>query len=344
MKEACPGVKDVSIDPLAGDGSHRVFWRISAAGIGESFIAMANPPKTKDRDRENNAYLMIARHLSRKGIPLPHIFYHDLLRGWFVMEDLGSLSLQDAALSTDNPVPLYEKVLERLFQLQIQGAEGFDVSWCSQTERYDRTVMLKFEAHYFRDAFLRSFLGYDEPLGPLEGAFGHLAEMASRAGSRFFMHRDFQSRNIMVNGDRIGFIDWQGGRLGPLAYDVASILVDPYVRLSHHQKGKIYDAYRVLVKAHNPAWVAPFERDFHYLAILRNLQILGAFSFLSKVMKKTYFEAYIPHALKTLKDLLASLGDRGLNPLTQLVSTIALSGSSLNEKERENNGETKETF
>ena len=324
MEKASPGEENFRFDPLPGDGSHRAFWRISAGEGKRSFIAMANPPETEDRARENKAYVMIGRHLRQKGIPLPVIHEDDLARGWFIMEDLGSLNLQDAVHSAEDPVPLYEKVLEHLFQLQIRGGEGFDASWCSQTERYDRTVMLKFEAHYFRDAFLGGFLGYEPPWPHLETAFDHLAQRASRADGRFFMHRDFQSRNIMVNGDRIGFIDWQGGRLGPLAYDLASILVDPYVRLSHHQKEKIYDAYRVLLSGHAPAWVAPFERDYPYVAIQRNLQILGAFSFLSKVMKKTHFEAHIPHALKTLESLIAKTGDPGLKPLEQLVSTIDL--------------------
>ncbi|MCF8130531.1 MAG: phosphotransferase [Deltaproteobacteria bacterium] len=334
MKEACPGGEDFSIDPLAGDGSQRVFWRISAPESGQSFISMANPPETEARKRENNAYVMIALHLQQKGVPLPNIHYYDLARGWFIMEDLGSLSLQDVVLSIEDPVPVYKKVLKHLFRLQTLGCEGFDTAWCAQTERYDRTVMQTYEAHYFRDAFLKGFVGYEGSLAHLEAAFDHLAERASRADGQFFMHRDFQSRNLMVSGDRIGIIDWQGGRLGPLGYDLASILLDPYVRLSHSQKQEIYDVYLMLVKEHNPAWVAPFKRNYPYLAIQRNLQILGAFSFLSKVMKKTYFEAYIPHALKTLKELIDSSGDQGLEPLGQLVSTIALSGSSLNENER----------
>ncbi len=327
MKEACPRAKDFSIDPLAGDGSQRAFWRISANETGKSFIAMANPPKTQDRDRENNAYLMIGRHLSKKGLPLPKIHYDDLARGWFIMEDLGSLSLQDVVLSGKDPVPLYEKVLEHLFRLQTLGCEDFNTAWCAQTEYYDRTVMQTYEAHYFRDAFLKGFLGYNEPLDPLEAAFGHLAQRASLADGQFFMHRDFQSRNIMVDGEKIGIIDWQGGRLGPLGYDLSSLLLDPYVRLSHLQKQDLYNTYRTLIRDHHPEWVAPFESAYPYLAIQRNLQILGAFSFLSKVMKKTYFEAYIPRALKTLKELIRSLGDPGLESLEEVVSTIALSES-----------------
>lgn len=324
MKKTGAGEKAFSLEPLPGDGSHRVFWRISIPETGPSFIAMANPPRTKDRERENMAYVMIAQHLRQKEIPLPVIHEYDLQRGWFIMEDLGSLNLQDAVLSGKDPLPLYARVLEHLFQLQTMGYEGFDPAWCAQTGRYDRTVMQKYEAHYFRDAFLKGFLGYDRPVTHLETAFDHLAQKASRADGEFFMHRDFQSRNIMVDGEKIGIIDWQGGRLGPLAYDLASLLLDPYVRLSDLQQQKIYDAYLISIKNHNPAWVAPFERDYPYLAIQRNLQILGAFSYLSKVMKKSYFEAYIPHALKTLQSLIDKSGDPGLKPLGELVSTINL--------------------
>ena len=326
MKKACAGKKKLSgdkklsFDPLPGDGSHRVFWRVSAQVSGKSFIAMANPPKTAARERENNAYVMIAHHLQQKGLPLPVIHQYDLAEGWFIMEDLGSVNLQDVVLSGKDPVPLYQRVLEHLFDLQLRGQKGFDPGWCAQTGRYDRTVMQKYEAHYFRDAFLKGFLGRVGPWPGLETAFDHLAEMASRADSQFFMHRDFQSRNIMVDGESIGIIDWQGGRLGPLAYDLASLLIDPYVPLSDLQKQQIYDAYAARVKDHNPEWAGPFERDYPYLAIQRNLQILGAFSFLSKVMKKTRFEAYIPHALKTLESLIDKTGDQRLKPLGQLVS------------------------
>lgn len=319
------GHQKFSFEPLAGDGSHRLFWRVSATETGKSLIAMANPPITPDRGRENSAYVMIAHHLQQKGISLPVIYQYDLAMGWFIMEDLGSVNLQEAVLSCNDPIPLYSRVVKHLFRLQTLGHEGFDPSWCAQTKHYDRTVMLKYEAHYFRDAFLEGFLGYKQPFYGLETAFDHLAEKASRANGHFFMHRDFQSRNIMVDGEKIGIIDWQGGRLGPLAYDLASMLLDPYVLLSEFQRRKIFDAYVDLLKGYNPALAGPFKRDYPYLAVQRNLQILGAFSFLSKVMNKMQFAAYIPGALKTLEALIDDLGDPRLKPLGELVKNIDLS-------------------
>ena len=344
FKIANPGETAVSFDQLQGDGSRRVFWRINGLKSKRSFIAMANPPVTEALDRENRAYIAIARHLGQKEIPLPAIHQYDLGKGWFIMEDLGNTNLQDVVLSGKDPVPVYDKVLAHLFRMQVKGGEGFDPTWCCQTERYDRTVMQQYEAHYFRDAFLEGFLGYEPSWPGLEAAFDHLADLASRAEAGFFIHRDFQSRNIMVAGEKIGIIDWQGGRFGPLAYDLASLLVDPYVPLSGHQKQKIYNAYIARVKDRNPAWVPPFERDYPYLAIQRNLQILGAFSFLSKVMKKTYFEAYIPHALKSLGALLEKVSDHGLNPLKRLVSEINLSDNLYTRTGGKSNGGKEETF
>ncbi len=324
LKNHCGENRRFSFHQLPGDGSHRLFWRLNTTETDQSFVAMANAPVFPERARENTAYLMIARHLHQKGIPLPLIHEHNLSRGWFVMEDLGSRNLQAVAQSGNDPVPVYMRVVELLFRLQTLGGEGFDPSWCSQTEQYDRTVMLTYEAHYFRDAFLKGFLGHAGPLAEIEATFSHLAHKASRASARFFMHRDFQSRNIMVDGEDIRFIDWQGGRLGPLAYDLASLLMDPYARLLDHQKEAIFCAYLEMLKSYDPALIDPFLRDYPYLAIQRNLQILGAFSFLSRVMKKQHFADYIPMALETLEALIKKSGDQGLKPLLELVAGIDL--------------------
>jgi len=149
-----------------------------------------------------------------------------------------------------------------------------------------------------------------------------LAETASGAEIDFFLHRDFQSRNIMVSAGKIGILDWQGGRLGPLGYDLASLLIDPYTELSPHDRNEVYRSYLLLIKEHEPGWIEPFKRYFPYLAIQRNLQILGAFSFLTKIRGKRYFEAYIPAALTTLYELLVQVKDPKLSPLEDIVKDI----------------------
>ena len=322
LKQRDQATEDLSFERLPGDGSRRIFWRITAQEPGISLIAMSNPPGDPAIRRENMAYLMIGRHLRRKGAPLPEILRHDLKKGWFIMEDMGHMSLQDIVSSGEDPLPAYEKVLHHLFRLQTKGANDFDPKWCCQTERYDRTVMRRHEADYFRDAFLSHYLGFKGNWPELEAAFFHLAEKASKADCNFFLHRDFQSRNILHSKGNVGIIDWQGGRLGPLGYDLASLIIDPYTGLSRGQKIEVYQRYLALIKEHNPEWLESFERCYPYLAIQRNLQILGAFSHLTMVMNKTYFEAYIPEALRTLDGLLHYVHDKEISRLRDLIAGL----------------------
>ena len=313
---------------LQGDGSKRTFWRVSTGSAEESFIAMANPAIDAPSIAENRAYLRIGEHLRRKGIPLPEIYRFDLQKGWFLMEDLGDISLQDYVLTSDDPMPAYKKVLRTLISLQIKGAEGFHSDWCCQTERYDRRVMLQYEANYFTTAFLNGYLQLKKEWPELDGSFEYLAETASRADSSFFMHRDFQSRNIMLSRDEPGIIDWQGGRFGPLGYDLASLVIDPYTNLSGHRREEIRCEYLHLLEERRPDLAHSFMEHFHPLAVLRNLQILGAFSHLSKVMGKTYFEAYIPSAVKSLRELAGKITDARISPLRDLVEGIEKSQNS----------------
>jgi len=308
--------------PLQGDGSKRLFRRISFSSSTPGLIAMANPPTDPAAVRENLAYLMIGKHLYQKGIPVPRIYKSDLERGLFLMEDLGPTSLQDLVSSIQDPVPVYEKVLEHLVRLQTKGAVGFDTKWCCQTERYDQTVMRRYEADYFRDAFLCNYLGLKGEWSQLDGPFDYLAETASGADNRFLLHRDFQSRNIMILEGNTGFIDWQGARMGPLGYDLASLLIDPYTELLPDQRDGVYENYLLLIREYDAGLIDDFRTYYPYLAIQRNLQILGAFSFLTKTMNKTYFEAYIPSALKTLHDLLGQLNDPRLSLLGDLVKDL----------------------
>jgi len=324
LKDREQATEQVHFLQLQGDGSKRLFWRITFSSSRPGLIAMANPPTDPAAMRENLAYLNIGRHLYHKGIPVPKIYKRDLERGLFLMEDLGPTSLQDLVSSNQDPVPVYEKVLAHLIRLQTKGADGFDTKWCCETERYDQTVMRRYESDYFRDAFLYNYLGLKGQLPQLDAPFDYLAETASGADNRFLLHRDFQSRNIMIFKGNAGFIDWQGARMGPLGYDLASLLIDPYTGLLPRQSDEIYEHYLLLIREYDAGLTDDLKTYYPYLAIQRNLQILGAFSFLTKTMDKPYFETYMPTALKTLQDLLLQLNDSRLSPLSDLVNDIVI--------------------
>ncbi|MFZ7112765.1 MAG: aminoglycoside phosphotransferase family protein [Desulfatiglandales bacterium] len=309
-------------ESVPADGSKRLFWRIRSQPCGARYMVMENAPLDLFSKKENLAYLKIGRHLHGKGVPVPEIYRHDLEKGWFIMTDLGETSLQSWASRHSDRAPFYEQAIEILFRLQTRGAQGFHTRWTCQTARYDREVMRRYEANYFRDAFLNNYLGLKKEWPELERPFDHLAEEASRANGCYYLHRDFQSRNLIIDGDRIGIIDWQGGRLGPLGYDLASLLIDPYVHLNREERNRFLNHYVQLLGTDDPQEAANFRQCYPYLAIQRNLQILGAFSFLTRVQGKLHFEVYIQPALLSLQQLLDELDDPGLNILKNLSDSL----------------------
>ncbi|MCW5214029.1 phosphotransferase [Desulfobulbus sp. US5] len=135
--------------------------------------------------------------------------------------------------------------------------------------------------------------------------FHALANRASQADASFFLHRDFQSRNIMIQQDQVRFIDYQAGRLGPLAYDLASLLIDPYAVLPTPIQEELLEQYLDALTALHPYDRAQFRQEYILLALQRNLQILGAFAFLSQQRGKPFFRQYLIPALHSLQALLA---------------------------------------
>ena len=314
--------KDLDLEPLPTDGSTRLFWRVKSPDLKPSLIAMANPP-TKDALREENqAYLFIGRHLHQRGIPVPEIFAHKALRGFFLMADFGTTNLQSAINGNTSPLPYYERVLDTLLQLHTEGPKGFDTQWCCQTSRYNRHVMRSLESDYFKKAFLIEYIGLKTDLEPLDKDFDYLADMVSKCNGDSLIHRDFQSRNIMIQNDGVGILDWQGARLGPPAYDLASLVVDPYVNLEWSIRDSIYETYVKALAPANLGWAQDLERYFWYVAIQRNLQILGAFGFLTKQRHKQNFEQYIPRAVVILNELVDRVQDKSLNNLRALAREI----------------------
>jgi aminoglycoside/choline kinase family phosphotransferase len=315
------GSKESDWIKLPADGSKRIFYRVS--NQKGSCIVMANPPTERDAEKQNLSYLKIGKHLFSKGMPVPRIYSYDLDHGWFIMEDLGEQNLQEIAINSHSRITIYKKVVELLIEIQLKGREGFNPDWCYHTKRYDRFIMEKFESDYFRTYFLKALLALEEDLSGLQSSFQHLSYRASLADNDFFLHRDFQSRNLIFKRDRIGVIDWQGARLGPLQYDLASLLIDPYVGLTKDERRVLYDYYLTVLENCLPRISRSFREYYPYVAIQRNLQILGAFSYLSLIQGKKGFLAYVSPALGFLQELLKDLGDLELYPLKELVERLS---------------------
>ncbi|GAB4343481.1 MAG: hypothetical protein Kow0089_19310 [Desulfobulbaceae bacterium] len=306
------GAEIVSVIPVAGDGSRRRFFRLHCED-GKTVMAVAPGDSSRGGHAEAHSAWKIGTHLFRAGVPVPEPLAWDEASGLILFEDLGDTRLHDLRPGegrgdASSFIELYRRVVRELARMQVRGREGFDPAWCWQTPRYDRALMLERESGYFLESFCLDLLGLELDQGEVRREFGILADQASLAEADFFLHRDFQSRNIMVREGRVRFIDFQGGRLGPLAYDLASLLIDPYVRLTTGQRDELFDHYLDVLADCIPYDPARFREEYLTLALQRNLQILGAFGFLGGRRGKVFFLQFIEPALDSLEELLAADG------------------------------------
>lgn len=315
---------EVEIELLRGDGSDRVFLRIIGGERG--LIAVLPSPTLPRALAEAQAVWDIGRHLARCAVPVPTLLAFDPATGIIICEDLGNLQLHGIAtggqLSLGEIVALYRQGLEVLLQMQLAGAVGLDPGWCWDTPAYDRELMLTRESGYFREACCRDYLGMTTMPAGLEEDFQRLADLVAQAPARFFLHRDYQSRNLLVKDGRLRVLDFQGGRLGPLAYDLASFLNDPYVDLPPSSRDELFGYYVQLLTEREPNLAAGFAEGYLWAALQRNLQILGAFAFLSKAKGKSFFQAYLLPAAVNLNRLLQEPAGNRLPTLKSLATEL----------------------
>lgn len=323
-----PGIEllnsGVELVQLTGDGSNRQFYRISLPGF--SCIA-AVPPFVDARTlREAQAAFIIGQHLSHRAVPVPEMYGHDAETGIVLYEDLGGVHLYDVACSTDlndqqqvaKLLAMYKQAIEVLVVMQVKGKEGFDGKWCWDTPQYDRELMLQREAGYFYQQCWLNVLGQD-PVHGIEDEFLSLAQKAEMSDCTFFLHRDFQSRNVMIKENKIRIIDFQGGRFGPLGYDLASLLLDPYTSLPFSMQENLLEYYLLQLQQVLKIDKEEFYQSYRVLSLQRNLQIIGAFCYLGVACNKTFFRPFIRPSLENMYDQLTHYHESAFPVLTNTV-------------------------
>ncbi len=312
------------ITPLSGDGSDRSWHRLQWEA-GHSLVMVDHGICLQPCRTEVDAFLHIGRHLQQRGVPVPTIYGCDAFSGMVFVQDLGDEHLQRHIHRLQDPqriLSAYRRVIDLMVDMGTGALEGFDPAWTFQSARYDRELILEKECRYFLEAFLNGWLGLTVSYDTLRTGFEYLAEGALAHAVEGFMHRDFQSRNIMVHGDGFHVIDFQGGRLGPLQYDLASLLIDPYVALPHALCETLLAYAMERFQSRIALDPARFRTGYRFCRVTRNLQILGAFAYLSQVKNKPGFAAHIPAALITLSEGLRQLDAEPLAPLRRVLGAI----------------------
>jgi len=277
----------VSCEPASSDASFRRYFRVKASE--GQFIVMDAPP-----EKENiEPFIRIAGMLARSHVNVPDIFQQNLTDGFLLLEDFGSQCFLDK-LNAQNATGLYQSVFDTLFNMQSYTAtQGFGLPDYNE-------ALLQRELGIFEDWFLNQLLDIQIPASIWEKACTILVNSALEQPVTF-VHRDYHSRNLMIlDNDSPGVIDFQDAVIGPITYDLVSILRDCYIAWPKQQVDQwMTDYYHRLLRAEliacNPV---RFKRWFDLMGLQRHLKAIGIFSRLHLRDGKSGYLNDIPRTLK----------------------------------------------
>jgi aminoglycoside/choline kinase family phosphotransferase len=285
------------LEKIPQSGSNRMYFRIfTATG---SFIATYN-----DNIRENRTFVHYSRHFRAKGSPVPEILAINEAYTIYLQEDFGNLSLLgelEKSGHNDRVYSFFQKSLDQLARLQIHGDEGLDYSWAITSKEFGKQAILS-DLLYFKYYFLDTLqIPYDKE--QLIDDFEALSNYLTHVDHKYFMFRDFQSRNIMLQDEAVHFIDFQGGMKGALQYDVASLLWQAKAELSDDWKDGLLEYYMDKVESILGKKIDRnrFVSQYNGYVLIRLLQVLGAYGFRGLFERKAHFLTSIPLALRNLK-------------------------------------------
>ena len=300
--ESWSGKTPTGIQAIAASGSPRKYFRLTKGN--QTVIGAYNPDL-----KENEAFLSFTKHFHSLGLPVPELLCSDPEKGIYIVSDLGNKQLFDLIVGREKPdeVPdkLYSSLTDTVRMLphfQVEGGRGLDYSVCYPRSAFDRQSML-WDLNYFKYYILKtSGITFNEQL--LENDFLHFSEFLLGAGQEHFMYRDFQSRNVMLREGKPWFIDYQGGRKGPLQYDLASFLYQVKAHFPEEIKKKLINEYlEELAKLH-AVDRDDFMKYFYPFVYLRLFQVLGAYGFRGLFEKRPHFAESLEPAMASLAGLL----------------------------------------
>ena len=327
LRQGASGSRRICVLSLEGDASDRRYFRLLLEGSGrrrpESYVMMqlASPWKPEGSRREL-PFVNIARHLREKGIPVPRVFVDASDEGIVLLEDAGSVTLERylEGKSLAERRRRYEEAVEVLVQMQSEASQASSRPCFALAYSFDSETFFR-ELCFFREHALEGLWGRPmstEERTELEGHFRRLCEEIGRY-PRVFTHRDYHSRNLMVEADRLTVLDFQDARLGPITYDLASLLRDSYVCLAPGEQEALIARYREL--AQKAGLDCPGEEEFRHAflrtGLQRNLKAIGTFAYQFVAKGVDRYLAYIPNTVNSIR--LAFEKDPGLDSFQRIL-------------------------
>ena len=292
-----------SIEELPSSGSNRRYFRLTADDDSTIIGVMGTS------EDENVAFVKIAEHFLRQGLPVPEVYGMSEDKKFYIQQDLGDNILfkmtekgRTCGSFNEEEREMLRKTMAKLPALQFLGAEGLDFNVCYPQPEFDER-MISFDLNYFKYCFLKA-TGIEFSEIKLEDDFRRMSDILMRSTSATFLYRDFQSRNVMFYNNEPYFIDFQGGRKGPIYYDVASFVWQAKANYSEELREELLKTYLDALRQYMPVDETYFRQQLRHFVLFRTLQVLGAYGFRGYFEKKPHFLQSVPYAMDNLRRLL----------------------------------------
>jgi NDP-sugar pyrophosphorylase family protein/aminoglycoside/choline kinase family phosphotransferase len=283
--------------PLSPRGSARTFTRLYA-GPATAMLVQHKPER-----EENNLYVSHTKFLAALGIPVPRVLADDPENHLALFEDVGITSVQDEAPKWNGKKleQCYRKVLDKLIVFHEEGGRVAKRKRIKLMPPFD-AKLYTWEHDLFANLFLKERAGFDDArIVAVKKELAGISSVLSKNKS-VLLHRDFQSSNILLKKGKWYVIDYQGMRMGPAVYDLASMLCDPYISMDPNVRDRLLAYYAAKAdkqsRCHETFWLAVIQRLG---------QALGAYARLSKISGMSHFSRYIRPALRNMHEALAHI-------------------------------------
>lgn len=313
---------------LAGDASTRRYARLWLDGPGAppSVVAMLLADRGIALSSEELAvlqqpaaelpYLNVHRFLSGLGVAVPQLYADAAERGVLLLEDIGDTALWDAVQqrSTDEVVRLYERAIDQLLLIQIEGTRRRDPACIAFQQAFDERLY-EWEFEHFIEYGIERRLGQTLPAADAAVLHRHFSTIARRlaAAPRYLNHRDFHSWNLFVQNGALRVIDFQDALLAAAPYDLATLLGDrdtpQVVRPNVEAMLLAYYRQRWAALSGEALDRGEFEEVYFLCALQKALKVVGRFYFLDIEKRKPGYLRYIPSTVRQIERILPRFPD-----------------------------------
>ncbi len=317
-----PSVKDITLERLAGDASNRSYYRVrlkragaDCEGLSSIILMKLNQPdpqivseeiSTISRTFDELPFINILNHLRRCELNVPRLYHYDENRGFLLLEDLGETLLEEKVKGREREIQrkYYRKAIDELLKLQLRGTRRRSTR-CFAFQQVFSTRLLMWEFEHFLEYGIEKSRAMK--IAKRDGKIirKNFKQISERLASqpRYFTHRDYHSRNLIVQDEQIKILDFQDALLGPCQYDLASLLRDSYLTLEESLIEEMIQYY--LKKKEDLEGIridrGEFRELFDLTSIQRNLKAAGRFAYINLVKNNDHYLKYIPPTLGYVK-------------------------------------------